>query len=248
MIIFNGVRRWVVQPKQLVILFCAIWLSMPLQAATVAEVEVNNIFPDLSDANNSPDFSQAMVPSVGDTYIGALGHFPITSLEDLQPNDLDFWTFDLHEDIPFNVFFDDSDPPRSVGGFNAMALLYMEDGGQLSPVAGNISGAIRSKSVGFTPWKSGRYYFGFGDANNYPKNVIGNNISNAAFFTTEFLNGAVLDSFNGLGNAAIYYEMQFLTGVFAPTPVASAVPVPAALWLFVSGLFSFGWLSRRRAI
>ncbi len=229
-------------------LLMCVWLCMALPAhAVIAETEANDIFSDLSDVTNSPDFSQAEI-GVNDTFRAAIGILPelpdnIFVEDAFRANDLDWWEFDLHIGTTFFVTL--AEVPNDVADYFPGVLLYKEREGQLFPVASNGLVANLRNFINFSPWENGHYYLGVSAVNNVPLNMTGANLRSSAFHATPIAPFTLpLASFSGGGGSSFIYDIEF-QGVFAPT--TSAVPIPPALWMFVSGLFSFALFKRKSA-
>jgi hypothetical protein len=101
--------------------------------------------------------------------------------------------------------------------------------------------------IGFTPWESGTYFLAISGNGNAPQNAFGFLNEDPNNQLTEFDGLSFvyeLDHFQGNGFVSFDYNLT-LGGTVATTP--SAVPVPAAAWLFGSGLLGLVGVARRRS-
>lgn len=196
-------------------------VAMTTASAAVIESESNDTFA-------TADFADPGINS------GVIGDLSVVS------NDVDIWKFDLTAGAGFGVSISDG-VGMDFNGFDPLIVLYMEDAGDYYAVAGNDPFAF-STSFSFTAWESGTYFLTVSAFGNSPEDEFGNNGYDSQFWTNELFGlGTPFSVFEGGSFASFDYNLS-LNGTVATSPV----PVPAAVWLFTSGLgILFGFARRR---
>jgi len=189
-------------------------------SAVVIESESNDIFA-------TADFADPGLNS------GVIGDLSAAS------NDVDIWKFDLTAGAGFGASISDG-LGTNFNDFNPLIVLYMENGGNYYAVAGNNPDAFGT-SFAFTAWESGTYFLTVSAFANSPEDAFGNNGYDSQFWTDEtFGFGTPFNGFEGGSFTSFDYDLS-LNGTVSTT----VVPVPAAAWLFASGLFGLVAASRR---
>lgn len=195
-------------------------MAMTSVSAAVIETESNDTFA-------TADFADPGLNS------GVIGDLSAVS------NDVDIWKFDLTAGAGFGVSISDG-AGTDFNGFEPVIVLFKENAGLYRPVAGNDPFAFGT-SFGFTPWESGTYFLTVSAFGNSPQDTFGNNQSDSQFWTDQVIAGTTFGGFEGSSFASFDYNLS-LNGSVA----TSAVPVPAAVWLFASGLgLMFGFARKR---
>ena len=92
-------------------------------------------------------------------------------------------------------------------------------------------------TIGFTPWATGTYFLTVSSHFNQAEDTFGNFITTAGFTSTEHILGTSFGEFHGNSFTSFSYEVT----------AAGVVPVPAAVWLFGSGLLALMGVARRRS-
>ena len=164
------------------------------------------------------------------TLMGSIGDITAAS------NDVDIWSFNLAagqlftSSISYTGLYNQYD-------VNPVMTLYWENGGSYYPVASTDPQSFGT-SIGFTPWVSGDYFLTVTADYNQGLDAYGNFQSDYYWLTDEFITGTPFAQFNGGSFTSFNYEVEAL----------GAVPVPAAVWLFGSGLLGLIGVARRRAL
>jgi len=193
-------------------------------ASTTASAAIESEF---NDTFLTSDFGN---PGVNTGVIGDL---------ESASNDVDIWRFDLTAGAGFGASISNG-LSADFNGFDPLIVLYMENAGSYYAVAGNDPFAFGT-SLSFTAWESGTYFLTVSGFGNSPEDAFGNNGYDSQFWSDEFFGlGTPFDSFEGGSFASFDYNLS-LNGTVA----TSAVPVPAAAWLFGSGLLGLVGVARR---
>ena len=196
---------------------------MTTTSAAVIESESNDTFA-------TADFADPGLNS------GVIGDLSAAS------NDADIWKFDLTTGAGFGATISNG-AGADFNGFDPIIVLYMENAGDYYAVAGNNPDAFGT-SLSFTAWESGTYFLTVSAFGNSPEDAFGNNGHDSAFWSDEFFGfGTSFNDFEGGSFSSFDYDLS-LNGTVATT----VVPVPAAVWLFASGLFGLVAASRRSRV
>jgi hypothetical protein len=200
--------------------------AMTTASAAVIESESNGTFA-------TADFADPGLNS------GVIGDLSAAS------SDVDIWKFDLTAGAGFGVSISNG-PGVDFSGFDPIIVLFKEDAGSYRPVAANDPFAF-STSFGFTPWESGTYFLTVSGFQNSPQDAFGNNQFDSQFWTDQSITGTTFSLFQsevpGQQGSFVSFDYNLsLNGTVATSPV----PVPAAAWLFASGLFGLVGMSRRK--
>ena len=186
------------------------------------ETEVNDLFA-LSDAAGPGQ------------YQGIIGDLTAVS------NDVDIWSFDLTANAGMGVSISNG-AQTDYNGFDPLIVLFMQDSGNYYPVAANDPWSYGT-SFSFTPWQSGTYFLTVSAFGNSPQDAFGNNQYDPQFWTDDYYGlGTSFSRFEGQSFTSFDYELSFNGTVAAPSPI----PLPAAAWLFGSGVLGLLGLARRR--
>ncbi len=194
-------------------------MSASVAQAAVIEIEGNDTFATANAGGTN-------------TVSGTVGDGTAASV-----NDVDIFSFNLvagqafSSNITFTGIFNPFDT-------RPVTTLYWDkdDAGSYFPVATTDPFAGAGTSFNFTPWATGNYFLAVtGDANQ-GVDAFGNRQSSAAFLTSEFVLGTSFAEFDNGSFTSFSYEVSTL----------GAVPVPAAVWLFGSGLLGLVGVARRR--
>ncbi len=151
-------------------------------------------------------------------------------------NDVDIWRFNLTAGSGIGASISDG-PGTDYNSFDPIIILFMEEAGDYYPVAANDPFSF-STSFGFTPWQSGTYYLTVSSFQNSPQDAFNNNQFDSQFWTDSVSFGTAFDHYQGNSFNSFDYSLN-LTGA------VSTVPVPAAVWLFTSGLLGLVGMARR---
>ncbi len=205
-------------------------MSASVAQAAIAEVEGNDTFATANVGGNT-------------TLTGTVGNAAQLS-QDANLQDVDIWSFDLLAGQTFSsaISYD--------GLFNAfdanpVMTLFWDNGTNFFPVAATDPQSFGT-SINFTPWASGEYFLAVTADFNQGVDAFGNFQSDFQFLTYIFdendLNTVVIgtpfDHFHGMSFTSFDYVVT--------ASGASVVPVPAAVWLFGSGLLGLVGVARRR--
>ena len=184
-----------------------------------------------SEFNDTFEFADFAAPGSNTGVIGDLS---------AASNDVDIWRFDLTAGGFFNAGISNG-TGLDFNLFNPLLVLYMENAGSYYAVAGNDTAPGASNTnFSFTAWESGTYFLTISAFANSPEDAFGNNGFDSQFWTVENGFGTSFSSFEDGGFSSFDYALS-LNGTVATT----AVPVPAAAWLFASGLFGLVSVARR---
>ena len=186
-----------------------------------------------SEPNNSFDFADFGAPGLNTGVIGDLS---------AASNDVDIWKFDLTAGAFFSANISNG-LGADFNLFNPLMTLYMKNGGNYYAVSGAINNPGSSSNFGFTAWESGTYFLTVSAFANSPEDAFGNNGYDSSFWSQNGSLGTAFSQFEGGSFSSFDYNLS-LNGTIATSPV----PVPAAAWLFASGLFGLVGLSRRKQI
>ena len=194
--------------------------AMSTASAAVIETESNDTFATANFAD----------PGLNSGVIGDLS---------APSNDVDIWKFDLTAGAGFGVGITNG-TGTDYNAFDPLIVLYMENGGNYYAVAGNDPFAFGT-SFSFTAWESGTYFLTVSAFANSPEDAWGNNGYDSQFWTDELFGlGTSFSGFEGGSFVSFDYDLS-LNGTVATSPI----PVPAAAWLFASGLIALVAASRR---
>ena len=195
-------------------------MSASVAQAAIAEVEGNDTFATANVGGNT-------------TLTGRVGN-DAQLAADANLQDVDIWSFELAAGQAFSsaISYD--------GLFNAfdanpVMTLFWDNGTNFFPVAATDPQTFGT-SINFTPWASGEYFLAVTADFNQGVDAFGNFQSDFQFLTSEFILGTPFDHFNGQSFTSFDYEIV----------AVGAVPVPAAVWLFGSGLLGLVGVARRR--
>ena len=197
-------------------------LGSAAMSHAAVETEVNDLFA-LADAAG-PGF-----------YEGIIGDLTAVS------NDVDIWSFDLTANAGMGVSISNG-AQTDYNGFDPLIVLFMQDGGNYYPVAANDPWSFGT-SFSFTPWQSGSYFLTVSAFGNSPQDFFNNNQYDSQFWSDNYFGlGTAFDHFEGQSSSSFDYQLSFNGTVAAPSPI----PLPAAVWLFGSGVLGLLGFARRR--
>lgn len=148
---------------------------------------------------------------------------------DIAPaQDIDVWAFGLGAGTMFSV---DSLTMYGTysGVFDINLVLFNSAGQSVASNSGNLNDQV-SDLFSYSVTNSGTYYLTVSAYQNVPMDAFGNNLGDASWYEGTTFAGWSNQSF-GSG----HYGLQ-----------VSAVPVPAAAWLFGSGVIGLVGAARRR--
>jgi len=189
------------------------------QAAIIGETESNDTFA-------TADFALG-----GDVLTGSIGDVTAPS------NDVDIWRFGLLDGETFTAVINYSGLFNPYDA-NPIMTLFWENGGSYYPVA-STDPDVFGTAFSFTPWVDGNYFLAVTADFNQGVDAFGNFSSDWSFQSDEFILGTPWDSFYGQSFTSFGYAVT----TFGTT----VVPVPAAVWLFGSGLLGLVGIARRRS-
>ncbi len=178
------------------------------------------------ESEGNDTFATANAGSILEKLNGSVGDASAVS------NDVDIWSFNLNAgqyigaDISYSGLYNEFD-------VNPIMTLFMENGGSYYAVASTDPDSFGT-SLSFTTWAAGNYFLSISADFNNAEDAFGNNQSNSSFFTTEDVLGTAFSNFNGGSFTSFDYQVH-------------VVPVPAAVWLFGSGLLGLVGIARRRS-
>ncbi len=198
----------------------AMLFSVASQAAIINETEIND------------SFASADAALGGDVLQGSIGDGTAAS------NDVDIWQFGLIAGSGFTASISYAGLWNPVD-VNPVMVLFWENSGNYYPVAStnpDTFGTIFS----FTPWASGNYFLAITADFNQGVDAFGNFSSDWSFQTSENILGTSWAGWNGQSFTSFDYSVTTI-GVTNP------VPVPAAVWLFGSGLLGLLGVVRKRS-
>lgn len=199
------------------------WLGVALGSAMTMGASVAH--SAIVEVEGNDTFATANAGTIGSTHTGTIGDASAAS------NDVDIWSFNLNAgstlntSISYTGLYNASDA-------NPVMTLFMENGGSYYSVASTDPSA-HGTGFSFTAWATGNYFLAITADFNQGLDAFGNASSDAYFQSTESILGTAFDSFAGNSFTSFSYEV-------------SAVPVPAAVWLFGSGLLGLVGMARRR--
>ena len=199
------------------------WLGVAMVSAIAMSASVAQAAIIETEGNDT--FATANAGAIPDTLIGSIGDASAVS------NDVDIWSFNLGAGQNFgaNISYTGLYNPIDV---NPIMTLFMENAGSYYAVASTDPDSFGT-SLDFTTWASGNYFLSISADFNNAEDAFGNNQSDSSFFTTEDVLGTAFSNFNGGSFTSFDYQV-------------STVPVPAAVWLFGSGLLGLMGVARRR--
>jgi hypothetical protein len=186
------------------------------QAAFVFESEINDTFAT-ADAFN-PNTQQPW---------GVIG-----SSAAAPSNDVDIWSFNLTGGSTFSADIT-TEALYNAADVNPIMTVYWENAGSYYPVA-TTDPDMFGTNLSFTAWATGNYFLTISADFNMGVDAFGNFATTDGFLTTESVLGTAWDHFNGGSFTSFKYDVN-----------ASVVPVPAAAWLFGSGLLGLVGVARR---
>ncbi|PCJ85928.1 MAG: hypothetical protein COA54_09955 [Thiotrichaceae bacterium] len=178
------------------------------------------------ETEGNDTFATANAGAIPETLTGSIGDASAVS------NDVDIWSFNLNAgqffgaNISYTGLYNEFD-------VNPIMTLFMENGGSYFAVASTDPDSFGT-SLSFTTWASGNYFLSISADFNNAEDAFGNNQSDSSFFTTEDILGTAFNNFNGGSFTSFDYQV-------------GVVPVPAAVWLFGSGLLGLVGVARRRS-
>jgi hypothetical protein len=192
-------------------------MSASMAQAAIVETEGNDTFATANAGGNT-------------TLIGNIGDASAVS------QDVDIWSFQLAAGQAFTSSITHNGPYYNEFDVNPVMTLYWDNGGNYYPVA-STDPQVFGTSINFTPWASGDYFVAVSADFNQGVDAYGNFQTDYSFLTDENILGTSFDHFNNKSFTAFGYEVV----------ATGAVPVPAAVWLFGSGLLGLIGVARRRA-
>jgi len=198
------------------------WLGL---AAGSALALSSSMAHAIAESESNDTFATANAGVISGTLTGAVGDASAPS------NDADIWSFSLGAGQSFaaSISYTGLYNPNDV---NPVMTVFMEQGGSYYPVATTDPDAFGT-SVGFTAWASGSYYLAITAEFNQGQDAFGNLATTPGFLSTADTLGTAFDSFRGESFTSFNYSVNM-------------VPVPAAVWLFGSGLLGLIGAMRRR--
>ena len=199
------------------------WLAISLGALMVSGVSTTHAAMLFDGDNNT--FATAQAASAGDILVGSIGDISAPS------NDVDIWQFSLTAGANFgaSISYTGLYNPQDA---NPVMTLFWDNGGSYYPVASTDPDAFGA-SFNFTPWADGNYFLAITADFNQGVDAFGNFSSDSAFQSTQDILGTSWAAFAGGSFTSFDYTV-------------STVPVPAAAWLFGSGLLGLAGIARRR--
>ncbi len=213
---------------------CLLTVSGLLHAA-VLETEDNGTFASADPAMG------------GDVLMGTVGNsdYDPTDYTTANLDDVDIWQFNLIEGETFfaSINYTGLWNPYDT---NPIMTLYWENSGAYYPVASTDPDSFGT-SFSFTPWTSGNYFMAITSDFNQGVDIFGNLQSDWSFQTglwfpndpSSLILGTPWAGWHGQSFTTFNYSVS----TFGNT---NPVPVPAALWLFGSGLLGLTAVARRR--
>lgn len=186
--------------------------------ATVAQAAI-------AESEGNDTFATANAGAINDTWTGSIGDNTAAS------NDVDIWSISMTAGTQFNANI------NYTGLWNApdvtpVMTLFMENGGNYYAVA-STDPTSHGTSLSFLTWAAGNYFLSVSADFNQGVDAFGNFATDAYWQTDAGTLGTANAGFNGQSFTSFNYEV-------------SAVPVPAAVWLFGTGLIGLVGMARRR--
>lgn len=201
------------------------WLGVAAGSALAMSASIAHA---VTETESNDTFATANVGGTGNV-TGSVGD---NSLADL--NDVDIFSFSLLDGQTFSSSISYTGLWNPVDT-NPVMTLFMENGGNYYPVASTDPDSFGT-SFSFTPWVSGDYFLTVTSDFNQGVDAFGNLQSSFEFLTTESILGTANAGFHGQSFTSFNYDIT----------TTGAVPVPAAVWLFGSGLLGLVGAARRR--
>lgn len=155
---------------------------------------------------------------------------------DISPaQDVDFWRFSLAAGSTFSI---DSLVMYSVysGVFDINLVLFNSLGQSVASNSGNLNNAV-SDLFSYNVLDDGLYYLTVSAYQNMPLDAFGNDLGTS---DGSWYEGTTLDHWSNQSFGSGHYGLQITS--------TSPVPVPAAAWLFGSGLAGLAAAARRRGL
>lgn len=223
------------------------WLSKAVGTATLLGIGLSSHAAIIETEDNGT-FATADAAAGGDTLMGNVGtpaadpSYDPTDYTTADLNDVDIWQFSLNANQAFtaSISYQGVWNPYDT---NPIMTLYWENGGAYYPVASTDPDSFGT-AFGFTPWVSGNYFLAVTSDFNMGVDAFGNFQSDWSFQTGLWFpndpNSLIL------GTPWAGWHGQSFTS-FAYTINTHVVPVPAAVWLFGSGLLGLIGMARKRA-
>jgi hypothetical protein len=151
---------------------------------------------------------------------------------DISPSqDVDIWAFNLGTGTTFSV---DSLTMYGVysGVFDINLVLFNSAGQSVASNSGNLNSSV-SDLFSYSVTSGGTYYLTVSAYQNVPLDAFGNDLG---LSDGSWYNGTTFDHWSGQSFGSGHYGLE----------ITSTVPVPAAAWLFGSGLIGLLGAARRR--
>lgn len=197
------------------------WLGVAVGSAIAMSASVAQ--SAILETEGNGTFATANVGAIPETLTGSIGDASAAS------NDVDIWSFNLGAGQNFgaSISYTGLYNPQDA---NPVMTLFWENGGSHYAVAASDS---FGSGLDFTAWATGNYFLAITADLNQSVDAFGNFATTAGFLTSEDILGTAHASFNGGSFTSFDYQVE-------------TVPVPAAVWLFGSGLLGLVGVARRR--
>ena len=213
------------------------WLGVAVGSAMAMSAPVAQSALLFAETESNDTFltANAFNPNNVDSPWGAIGDASAAS------NDVDIWSFTLGagHSIAAEISY--------IGEYNKFDVnpvmtLFWENAGSFYSVASasatsipSMAASTGSSSLGFTAWATGNYFLAITADFNQGVDAFGNFANTPGFQTTEDVLGTAFNNFNGASFTSFKYDVV----------TSTVVPVPAAVWLFGSGLLGLVGVARR---